>query len=58
MSKKEARDKEVKERDTLAVELRKQMASNRAWKETQEAEEADQDRKYLTGWGYKKDVVG
>ena len=58
ISKKDARDKKVRENDNLATELRKQMASQRAWKEQLDSSDAEHDRTYLSGWGHKKDVKG
>jgi len=58
MSKQEARDKLVRDNENTATELRKQMASQRVWKEQMETHEAENDRTYLSGWGYKKDIQG
>ena len=41
----------------MASELNKQMAAKKAQKDRLEAEEAEVDRTYLSGWGYRKDAT-
>ena len=50
------RSKTIKENEFIASELTKQMTTQKAWKDHVEMENAEIDRQYLTGWGYKKDA--
>ena len=54
---KEERAKTIKENAFMASELNKQMAAKKAQKDKLEAEEAEVDRTYLSGWGYRKDAT-
>ena len=56
MNKQEERQKTIKENQFIASELQKQMDETRANKKRQLQEDAEIDRSYLTGWGFKKDL--
>ena len=54
----EVKDKQTKENEFIANALTKQIESSRVRKEYINKQEAENDRNYLSGWGYRKDIQG